>query len=112
MKKLVIAALAASSLALGVATAPAHAQGGLGSAGLSYPPPYDVGSIYDPYPFYLPSTGEDDFPSYQPPYGVSPADPWLSGGEWGGGVGGMSSGTIDPSGQTNGVISLDGKVLP
>jgi hypothetical protein len=38
----------------------------------------------------------------------SPADRWLSGGEWHGSI---SSGTIDPTGEGNHVISVGGEVL-
>jgi hypothetical protein len=127
MKKLVIATLAASSLALGVAAAPAHAQVGFGYARPSYQPQCYVGLYNHPYYGYLtylyyPSTGYAYFPALRsglyvsgfgsggsyPPIGRSPADRWLSGREGGGGMSGV---TVDPSGPRNSVYSLGGQVL-
>jgi hypothetical protein len=127
MKKLVIATVAASSLALGVAATPAHAQFGPGYGRPSYQPRHYVGSYYHPYYgyltyFYYPSTGYAYFPALRsglyvfgvgsgrsyPLIGGSPADRWLNGSEGGGGMSGV---TVDPRGPRNSVYSLDGQVL-
>jgi hypothetical protein len=64
--------------------------------------PGEDGPEYDPGEYsYYPG-------DYGPNGGGSPADSWLSGGEW---SGGMSSGTVDSTGQGNHVISIDGQVL-
>jgi hypothetical protein len=107
-KKHMIATLAAFSLALGMAAAPAQAQYGPGYARPGYRPQYYVGSIYHPnygylVYYYFPSTGFAYFPAlrsgvyvsgggagvpYQPNVG-SPADRWLDQSEGRGRYGGL-----------------------
>ena len=64
----------------------------------SYPAGYDPAfNSMDTYPIVDPQS-----------LGASPADRWPNDGQWNGHI---SHGTVDPTGQGNDVISLDGEVL-